>query len=60
MPLEIGEIGISMRVAENDDPRKVRDTGDPCASEQQREEREDLIDECVRRVLRVLRTERER
>lgn len=62
MPLEIGEIGISVQVA-GDDPRQGRDraaAADPCASEQEREQREDLVDECVRRVLTALRAERER
>ena len=62
MPIEVGEIGISMHVAgENSGMASRRgEAMDACASEQEQEKQEDLIEECVRRVLSMLRAERER
>lgn len=57
MPLEVNEIGVNMRVRANEssEPEKSR-------SESRREEfrdlnREELVDDCVRRVLQILRTQ---
>jgi len=56
MPLEINEIGITMRVSgDREAAGGHRDT-----SEESEEEREELIEECVRRVLQALKAERER
>jgi len=55
MPLEINEIGISMRVTSD---REFR--GDDGRREDSEEEREELIEECIRRVLQALKIERER
>lgn len=62
MPLEINEIGIAMRVSSGGEPPADRDEGpDTCGDVTLSEEqREALIDECVRRVLEALRTRRER
>jgi len=62
VPLEINEIGIAMRVSSGGEPPAERDEssatcGDVALSEEQREA---LIDECVRRVLDALRARRER
>jgi len=55
MPLEVNEIGIVMRVVDGPErPDKFPETREP--SKQQREE---LINECVRRVLEALKMERE-
>ena len=56
MPLEVNEIGIVMRV--RDDFGRPGDAG--ADHEQSEERREELIEECVRRVLQVLKMERER
>ncbi len=55
MTLEISEIAIRMRVAESDRGREERgevEAGGSCRDL----EREELVDDCVRRVLDVLRT----
>ncbi|MEO8037113.1 MAG: DUF5908 family protein [Acidobacteriota bacterium] len=56
MPLVVNEIGITMRVTSG------REDVDGRASTQddKEEEREELIEECVRRVLQALKLERER
>jgi hypothetical protein len=56
MPLEVNEIGIVMRV--NDGRRP--DGDNPVPLRQSEEELEQLINECVRRVLEALEMERER
>jgi hypothetical protein len=59
MPLEVHEIGITMRVG--DVTADVRHPGQSAEQDRlERDRREDLIEECVRRVLDVLRAERER
>jgi len=56
MPLEINEIAITMRVTSDRE-----DTGrQPNAGAHAEEEREELIEECIRRVLQALKIERER
>jgi hypothetical protein len=54
MPLEINEIDIAMRVTDEDSgrdrPRAVTEPAAPGI------DREDLIEECVRRVLQALRS----
>ena len=57
MPLEINEIDIAMRVTDGDGGRGRLDEGitAPLADV----DREDLIEECVRRVLEALRTQNE-
>jgi uncharacterized protein DUF5908 len=56
MPLEIREIGISMRVGTQTPPAEAQ-------PEQDRRpglDREAIVDECVRRVLQMLKTRQER
>jgi hypothetical protein len=56
MPLEVNEIGIVMRVIDAPEhPVQFKDGG-----EQSEERREELIAECVRRVLEALKREQER
>lgn len=56
MTLEISEIAIRMRVAESDGPREERG-GDAVREGGCHDvERAALVDDCVRRVLQVLRT----
>ena len=57
MTVAVNEIGVNMRVRSNEssEPEKSR-------SESRREElrdlnREELVDDCVRRVLQILRTQ---
>jgi hypothetical protein len=57
MPLEINEIDIAMRVTDGDSERGRFDEG--AAAPMGEIDREDLIEECVRRVLETLRTQRE-
>jgi hypothetical protein len=55
MPLEINEIGIRMRVGENNrepDERQPKIPQGDC----QDINREELVDDCVRRVLQILKT----
>ena len=55
MPLEIREIGISMRVGENAHPADAQpQEGEP------KVDRDEIVDECVRRVLQMLKTRQER
>jgi hypothetical protein len=56
MPLEINEIGISMRVTSDREDTGGRRN----AHEDADEAREELIEECIRRVLQALKIERER
>lgn len=56
MSIEINEIGISMRVT-GDHQDAV---GRPDAHEDAEEAREELIEECLRRVFQALKLERER
>lgn len=55
MPLEIREIGISMRVGDQAAPAEVQ-----ADKESPPVDREELVNECVRRVLQVLKTRQER
>lgn len=61
MPLEINEIAINMQVADaTGEPRQrpaEPETAEPAAGQLDREE---LVRECVRRVLRVLKVGEER
>jgi hypothetical protein len=55
MPLEINEIDIAMRVTDEDARRERLHVGtEPPAPT--RIDRENLIDECVRRVLQALKS----
>jgi hypothetical protein len=56
MPLEIREIGIHMRVGEGERPALPG----AAAAINSEEEREEIVDECVRRVLAMLKTQQER
>lgn len=55
MPLEIREIGISMRVGEQALPA----TAAP-QHKDSKVNRDEIVDECVRRVLQMLKTRQER
>ena len=55
MPLEVNEIGIVMRVI--DGPERVVETRE--SREQAKERRQEIVDECVRRVLQALKREQE-
>jgi hypothetical protein len=55
MPLEIREIGISMRVGDEDPPLESLARDD-----EPRPTHEEIVDECVRRVLAMLKTRQER
>ena len=67
MPLEVNEIGIRMRVDDTDDEEEdeiarrgrrkaVEDDDCNCGSL----DREEIVDDCVRRVLQALKAMRER
>jgi hypothetical protein len=56
MPLEIREIGIRMRVGEDEAGQP-----EPIAGEERDERAHDaLVEDCVRRVLAILKTRQER
>ncbi|MBR1218533.1 hypothetical protein JQ557_11070 [Bradyrhizobium sp. U87765 SZCCT0131] len=55
MPLEIREIGISMRVGE-----QPPQAASPPQHRDSKISRDDIVDECVRRVLQMLKTRQER
>jgi hypothetical protein len=59
MPLEINEIGIRLQVS---DPRGDAETGRPPedAAGPSRLDRDEIVAECMRRVLRLLAEARER
>jgi hypothetical protein len=59
MPLEINEIGIHMRVSES---ARVADDRQPqsVGSDGREINQEELLEECVRRVLQALRSMKER
>ncbi len=59
MPLEVSEIGISMRVTHESDADADRLAGERSGGLDD-ETRRQLIDECVERVLQALKAERER
>jgi hypothetical protein len=59
MPLEVNEIGITMRVTGDRGDGGHQDPFED-GQEDADEKREQLIEECVRRVLQALKTERER
>ena len=59
MPLEVSEIGISMRVTNEPDPDADRLPGERSGGLDD-ETRRHLVDECVERVLQALKAERER
>ena len=54
MPLEIREIGISMRVGDHDPVEAEADAESPQI------DHDEIVDECVRRVLQMLKTRQER
>jgi Family of unknown function (DUF5908) len=66
MPLEINEIGIRMRVEDGDEDydgsdgrrRKQTEEDDDCGCGSL--DRGGIVDDCVRRVLQVLKSTRER
>jgi hypothetical protein len=55
MPLEIREIGISMRVGDEDAPQEF-----PAHDDESMPTHDEIVDECVRRVLAMLKTRQER
>lgn len=59
MPLEVNEIGIRLQVRDRDDDaeksRPQREEGGCCSID-----RDEVVEECVRRVLRILEEARER
>jgi hypothetical protein len=63
VPIEVGEIGISLNVADQSGtaarPRGAT-ADDSCGCGQAKEQRDDLVEECVRRVLAVLKAQQER
>ena len=59
MPFEVSEIAISIRVTSDADADAGRPVGDRHGPLDD-EARKTLIDDCVERVLQVLRAERER
>jgi hypothetical protein len=60
MPLEVNEIGIVMRVREGGEGSERIEAARIESPERREQRREELVDECVRRVLQALRMERER
>jgi len=56
MPLEIREIGISMRVGEGE----VAPAQTAADEDDDADARDAIVEDCVRRVLAILRTRRER
>jgi hypothetical protein len=54
MPLEIREIGISMRVGDQAPAEAEADQESPQI------DHDEIVDECVRRVLQMLKTRQER
>lgn len=60
MPLEINEIGITMHVTDGPSGFTAGDRGGQDDVDQHTPDREALIQECVKRVLEVLRAEHER
>jgi hypothetical protein len=61
MALEVNEIGIRMRVRGEEEEeagekvaRKVEDSGCGC------QDRDEIVEECTRRVLQILKSARER
>ena len=57
MPLEINEIDIAMRVTDGDGRRDS--FGESAAGQSAGIDREELIEECVRRVLQELKNQSE-
>jgi uncharacterized protein DUF5908 len=57
MPLEISEIGIYVRVAGEE---AAPDAAEPAAAAEPAPDREQVVQECVRRVLQALRLAQER
>ncbi len=55
MPLEIREIGISLRVGDQSSAIEA-----PPREQPPRTAAEDIVDECVRRVLQMLKNRQER
>lgn len=63
MPLEISEIAIQMRVAEADggeqdeeEKEKKKEDDDGCCGL----DKQEIVDECVRRVMKLLKSRQER
>ena len=55
MPLEVNEIGLNMRVRDN--PESKSEQSEVPRDDSQDLDREELVDDCVRRVLQILKTQ---
>lgn len=55
MPLEVNEIGLNMRVRDN--PESKSEQPEVSRDDSQDLNREELVDDCVRRVLQILKTQ---
>ena len=67
MALEISEIAIQMRVDEDEDDDEEEDEDGKKKKKKDKDEdgcceldRQEIVDECVRRVMKMLRTKQER
>ncbi|MCP3100287.1 DUF5908 family protein [Myxococcus sp. K15C18031901] len=63
MPLEVNEIGIQLRVRDGVDAAGPETPSTPvgdCGCSDEKKERQALVEECLRRVLQVLRARQER
>lgn len=58
MALEINEIGIRMRIGPESDDKQIENESDE--SEARDSERQRIVEDCVRRVLQILRATRDR
>jgi hypothetical protein len=56
MPLEVNEIGISMQVRDGNCSEPESCQAEPNQDEPRDSNREEIVEECVRRVLQVLKT----
>lgn len=63
MALEVNEIGIRLQVRDredDDDKTRRKDRDEPGGCECEGGDRDGIVEECVRRVLRILKETRER
>ncbi|MCE9672069.1 DUF5908 family protein [Myxococcus stipitatus] len=63
MPLEVNEIGIQLRVRDGADASSSDKPSTPvgdCGCSDEKKERQAMVEECLRRVLQVLRARQER
>lgn len=60
MPLEINEIGISMKVRDGEEDQRRSEKSSGNSVECCDDDRESIVDDCVMRVLQILRTLEER